>query len=108
MVARAQQPARTLFEAHGSVERLDLVATPGVSVQVMHEVAAPRDEHSLVTQWREPLRQLVVVLRGLRLVGAELYEGHPDTRLGRAGDMARRGKGKGKCIASLGPGRQTV
>ena len=76
MVAGEQQFTRSLLEAHGPVEGLDLTTAPPVSVQVMHEVAAPHDKHPFVAQAGEPLRGFVVELCRLRLVNAELDNGH--------------------------------
>src|ERR1044072_4015158 len=80
VVAREQQFTRPLLETHGPVEWPDLPAAPRVGVQVMHEVAAPSDEQPFVAPDVDPLRGLVVELRRLRLVDAELDDGH--VRLG--------------------------
>src|SRR6185369_13387159 len=67
------------FKSHRPIEWRNLLTAPGVSVEVVDEIAAPDDQHSLVAQTGESLCSVVVEARGLRFVDAELYDG--DIRL---------------------------
>ena len=65
-----------LLQELNLLEGFDLAATPTVSVQVMHQVAAADDKHSFVAQAGEPFRDFVVEFCRLRLVNAELDNRH--------------------------------
>src|SRR5438093_6039148 len=74
IVASKHQLAGALLESQRPVERLDRMSSPGEGVQVMHDVPAANEENILLAQCAQPLAGLVVKLRRLRLVDAELYD----------------------------------
>ena len=74
--SRREQLLRPGLEAHRPVVRLDGVASPGVGVEIVYQIATAHDQYAFVAQWREPLRYFVVKRRGLRLVDAQLHDGN--------------------------------
>jgi len=59
---------------------------PGVSVQIVDEIAAPDDKHSFFTQWSEPFPDLIVKFGRLCFVNTEL-----DTGTSASGKMPKHG-----------------
>jgi len=73
MIARSERLAHSLVEAHRPVE-----SRPACSphqAQVVHDVAAARDEHAFVAQRRKPPAGFVMELGGSRSVDAQLTTG---------------------------------
>jgi len=62
---------------------------PRVGVEVVHDVAGAEHQDAFVAEPLEPARQLEVLLRGERLVDAELHDRH----VGLRKDMHEDGPG---------------
>src|SRR6185295_6061153 len=56
------------FKTYGPVVRLRCVHAPGVSVQVVDQVAAANDQDLFFTQWSQTFSDLKVKTRRLRLI----------------------------------------
>ena len=76
VVAGKQQPARLLLKAHGPFKRIDCVPSPGVRVQVVHQVPAADNENAFFPQGRQALTNFVVKRGRLGLVNAQLNDGN--------------------------------
>src|SRR5215218_551489 len=69
------QCARTLLKTHSPIKRIDLVTTPRIRVKVVRKIAASDDEHTCITQTREPRAELIMKGGWLSLIDAELNHG---------------------------------
>src|SRR5262245_22807908 len=74
VVARRHQFTCFVLKTYRPFERLDIALAPGIGVQVMYEVAAAHDENAVVAERPELLREIVVELRRLGFVDAELND----------------------------------
>src|SRR5690349_19696732 len=71
-----QQLARSTFKSNGPLERFNIMTTPSVRVQVVHEIPTADDKHTVITQRRQTLAQFVMKRRRLIFIDAELDNGH--------------------------------
>src|SRR5687768_4147830 len=76
VVACGEEFRRPRLESQGPIVRLQVLLTPAVSVEVVHYVAAPYDEHALVAQGGEVTGKVVMILGRLRFVDGELHDGN--------------------------------
>src|SRR4029077_5959186 len=80
VVAALEQAAGILLEAHGPSEGINRMLSPGVGVEVVHEVATADNEDAFLAQPGQALADVVVEAGGTSFVDAELNDG--DVSLG--------------------------
>src|SRR5690242_21005400 len=65
---------RLALEANRPIVRIARMPTPGVGVEIVHEVAASDDQDAFAPQRCEPSANLKMKCSGLSLVDAELHD----------------------------------